>query len=275
MPKTGERITEGNILQEAFHDYGKGLATAKAAFKEIEDATKIKTFDISISAFLSPWRQDNDTIKTSFLNGQPLFSCGPSGIVPRELRTVTVDVPKAFEGIVGSILVDGGLAADKEKLDGPDLYILNSNAFYGLSRSLKLGYTSTGTEKLIHDQAFAVECANMMEEVLVNAVYREKDGVKKVFGITVEEKKCQTLEAIMQAVEEISARSGKLFYIGPWDITQKQRKVTFLDEEGEGLTFSFSDCCPRTMKVLHGRSNRVAVEGKTDMVKAGLLALAE
>lgn len=249
------------------------MATAKAAFSEIENATKVAKIDISIAAFLSPWRQTNGHVMTSFLDGEPLYELGPRGIVTKKLRTVQLDVPTAFEGIVNSVLVDGGEIEDIDRLDNENLYLMNSNAFFCLSQLLKLGYTNTGTERLIRDQAFASECANTMDEMPLNVIYREKDGVKKAFAMFANEKTWPTLDEIIEAMDEVSRKTGSDFRVEAWDITQKKRYVTFRDENQKRLTITLTDCEPRFPKVIRG-TTKISVEDGDSLVNTTLRALA-
>lgn len=257
---------------EGYHDFGSGMAAAKAAFSEIENATKIANIDVSIAGFLSPWKQDGKTVMASYLNGDPIFDIGPNGMVPREIRNIIIDIPVVFEGVVGSVLVDGCGTPDHSSLDNPDYYMMSTNAMAGLGKILTLGYSNKGMQRMIRDHSFASECAHFNEEKNISLVYREKAGIKKAFGVFSGERKWPLFDEILEMAEVMSDESGRDFMVGPFDITQRGRRVSFIsDDDDLRLTVSFADSYKKDTKVIwHG--NQVSVTDG-DLVRAARAAM--
>lgn len=268
----GVRRTTGNLLREDFHDTGRGMAAAKAAFSEIENATHVAKIDLSLASFLTPWKQEDGFVEATVFNGKQTILGGNKGIETDGIYNATVSLPNGYANEVNTILMDGGITQYAFSLSDPYAYVMNSNAFYQLSQILKLGYTAK-MQDVIRDYAVSSECALLRDEYMINVVYREQNGVKQIAGIFVNEKTWPTLDELIDAASRIGEKIDKDFKIAGFDIKQKKRSINMTCDDGPGLTFTLSDCESRNVKAIYGKT-WITVEGGKDIADALLEAIA-
>lgn len=229
-----------DVISENYHTYGIGQATARDAFHSIENATKNAVIDLSIAAFLTPW-EENGKVRASVLDGEQELIWKNGILTTDNLRSIDLDVPESYGGKLNSILLDGGGNETHESVLNSWTYFMCGNSSAQLGRILKADFSGEGAGKFLRDYTFAKKCAAIPDEQEVHLLYRERDGIKKIFGCFVKEPHFLLFDEILDCVGEVSENTGKDFYVEDWDIFQKMRKLAFKDEEGNKLTFTWAD----------------------------------
>lgn len=238
------RTIKRTLLDEEFHDYGKGMAAAKAAFDEIEKATSVKKIDLSVASLLSPVKSAGD-FKTfmAVCDGryELVMDEKTQGIVFAGIRNVEVGT----RGEPRTVLVDGGYVSDKMDLADEYSYVLSDNAIRQMSSYI---HADPKGQSLMRDLFLSERIAALPDEYPVNLVCREKDGIKVAVAMSVESHTWPTFDEIIDEVCGISDKLKQDFKVAAYDITQKRRKISFKGG-GSVLTFQLTDTDTRNLRV--------------------------
>lgn len=263
-----KRISNSDVLAETYHAFGCGFKDAKEAFSNIENRTKETKIDLSIASFLSPWEGNDGKIDAAFLNGEQKICYEHGSLTATNMRNVDIDIPDNYFGKITTILLDGSVEPDRNVLVNPDAFLIGATATHQIGRLLGVEYTSETTGRFLRDYQFASKCAALPGAKDVSLVYREDNGVKKIFGCFLEERPWLLLDDIIDMVCEISDRTDSDFFIREWDINQRSRKVSFVKSEGNDvLTFTWSDCIQSNLALTYN-GKKIKTEGLNLVIAA-------
>lgn len=264
---TNGGATSGTVLMEKYHDCGHGLEAARAAFSDIENATHTMETDVSIAAFLHPWKIMQTRAYASLLNGDQKIFLTEKGLASEGMTDVDILIPKDFSGDMDSLYIDGGDVVDSISLQDENAYIMAPNAFADLGQLLHLAYSGNKNVDFLREYMFASRCAEV-DEATANFVYRERNGVKRIVAFPVNERQFITFDDVCDVVAEVSRKTGKEFWVDSFDITQRRRLLSFKEKGDEQpVTITWTDSEMRKPMVLYGRKKQSA-ERKEDIEAA-------
>lgn len=168
-----------DVLSKELFMKGSGLESAQKAFHKIEDCTKSVSTDISLMSVLTVIGKKPRLKEALILDGHDKFVVRNNEVALDEATYINIKGNKVAESEDGTFFLLGGAYKTPVYQEDEDLFAADDLVFKPLARHLKIEHKKS--RGCFRDADFASRCSDLQDEDNVNFLYREKDGMKKIF----------------------------------------------------------------------------------------------
>lgn len=226
-----------DVLSKDMFMKGSGLESAQKAFRKIEDCTKSISTDISLMSVLTVIGKKPGLKEALILDGHDRFVVRNNEVVLDEATYINIKGNKVAQSEDGTFFLLGGAYKTPVRQEDEDLFAADDLVFKPLAKHLKIEHKKA--RGCFRDADFASRCSELQDEDNVNFLYREKEGVKKIFYcfFNVDGMGYLRFDDLWKIVRTIEPDTEIIDYT----ITQFVRTVMFQTPAGKAFRIKWSD----------------------------------
>ena len=201
-----------DYMYNNFKRCGNTAAEMRVSFKEIENATKELDTDLSLFEVLSPQVVSGHYLKT--IHPLENFNITADGL--QGVETVNIDITGCVDCFNSPLLIDGGYCG-RNNIKDKYTYLTDDILF---KRTLPTKINIPNCTGILRDTIVSQNLYEMMDETPVKFIYREDNGIKKIFSVF-----SQLWNNVATLDDFLNAMSAIEYEVKYWEITQYKRFV--------------------------------------------------